>query len=63
MRLTSEQMEQVRRDYRRWLGTVPPCGIPHEHPFNPCLPQEEGENRRLQCLTCGLWQRLALGAA
>jgi hypothetical protein len=58
---TFEQRERIRRAYARWRETTAPCGIPHEHPYNPCLPEEaEG---RLECLTCGLRQRLELEAA
>lgn len=59
--LQLDQVERLWRNYRRWLGTVAPCGISQVEIFNPCLPQEfEG---RLLCVTCGLWQRLELEAA
>lgn len=61
MRLTPEQLERARQTLRRWLGTAAPCGISHEHPYNPCLPEEF--DGRLACLTCGLRQRLELEVA
>lgn len=59
--LRPDQMERIRRDYRRWRGTVTPCGISHVEIYNPCLPEEF--EQRLECLTCGLRQRLELEAA
>jgi hypothetical protein len=59
--LRPDQLDEIRRNFRRWLGTVAPCEISHVDVFNPCLPEEfEG---RLLCVTCGLRQRLALEAA
>jgi hypothetical protein len=56
--LIPEQMEQIRADFWRWRSTQPPCGIPHDHVYNPCLP-ERGDFG-LWCATCGLSQRLEL---
>lgn len=61
MKLTPGQTERIRQAWARWRGALAPCGIPHEHPFNPCLPGEF--DGRLTCLTCGLRQRLELEAA
>lgn len=57
-KLTAEQIAKIRRCYRRWEGTLPPCEIPYFHPYNPCLPEEFAG--RLECVTCGLKQRLEL---
>jgi hypothetical protein len=62
--MTPEQMEEVRRAYRRWLQFTAPCGISHIDAYNPCLPAAvPGEPGKLWCLTCGFRQRLALEAA
>jgi hypothetical protein len=61
VKLTPEQLERARRLFRQWHGTVTPCGISHADVYNPCLPEEF--DGRLVCVTCGLRQRLALGAA
>jgi len=44
----------------QWRQFPAPCGIDHDHPYNPCMPEEY--DRRLLCLTCGFRQRLALEA-
>jgi hypothetical protein len=49
---------RIRDIVRRWLGAPAPCGISHEDPYNPCLPEED--HRGLWCATCGLRQRPAI---
>lgn len=56
--LSVAQLVRIRQDYARWRTTPAPCGISHEDPFNPCLPQEE--EGRMSCLTCGERQQLQL---
>lgn len=56
MTLTPAQLARIRRDYFEWQSTpVPPCGIPHGHPYNPCL-AERDDRGWLECVNCG--QRL-----
>ena len=57
-RLTPEQIAAAERGYRRWHGTLPPCGISHLHPCNPCL--AEDWDGKLRCLTCGMKQVLEI---
>jgi hypothetical protein len=57
-RLTPEQVEKIYQTYRRWLTTLPPCGIEHFHPYNPCLAEDWEGDGKLRCLTCGLRQVL-----
>lgn len=45
---------------QRWLAIPAPCGMPHEDPYNPCLP--ESDDGWLFCCTCGLRQRPAIPA-
>ncbi len=59
-RLTPEQVARIEMRYRRWHGTLPPCGISHLHPYNPCLAEDWDGDGKLRCLTCGLKQRLEL---
>jgi hypothetical protein len=58
--LTPEQMEALRAVYQRWRQFPAPCGISHDDPYNPCLP-EEVEPGRLACLTCYTWAAAGLG--
>jgi hypothetical protein len=56
--LTPEQIARILEDKRRWEQAPAPCGVPHSHPFNPCLPERDGG--LLWCATCGRDQRLEL---
>jgi hypothetical protein len=56
-KLTPAQLDRVRRLTRQWQGTPAPCGISYADPYNPCLPEEDGQ--RLLCLTCWEPRRLA----
>jgi hypothetical protein len=60
--LRYDQLAEIRRNWLRWLQGVPPCEISPVDIYNPCLPEPD-EDGRLQCLTCGLQQRLALEGA
>ncbi len=53
VRLTEAQLERMRRDQRDWQADPAPCGIPHDDPYNPCLPQREPDGL-LWCAMCGL---------
>lgn len=60
--LRYDQMQEIRRLFWLWRQFVPPCEISLIDAYNPCLPEPD-EDGRLQCLTCGAHQRLALEAA
>jgi hypothetical protein len=60
--LTWAQLQEAREKYRRWLGTVAPCGISHVDIYNPCLAEDVDHDGRLMCVNCGLRQRLELTA-
>jgi hypothetical protein len=50
---TPEQLEQMRHDQREWQAQpLPPCGIPHDDPYNPCMPERD-DFRGLWCALCG----------
>ena len=55
-----DQLAEIHRVFWQWRQFPAPCGIDHDHPYNPCMPEEY--DRRLLCLTCGFRQRLALEA-
>lgn len=53
--LTEEQKDAIRQVQAEWQRKPPPCGIPHDDDYNPCLP--ERVTAGLMCLTCGARRR------
>lgn len=59
-KLTDEQLARIRRVRREWQQYPPPCGIHHEHVYNPCLPEYDDDGW-LFCCTCGMRCRPQIG--
>jgi hypothetical protein len=53
--LTDAQLAKIRQDISDWQQQPAPCGIPHDHVYNPCLPQREPDGT-LWCCMCGAEQ-------
>lgn len=53
--LAPEILEEMRQNHAEWELKPAPCGISHDDPYNPCMP-EKAAQRKLQCMTCGLRQ-------
>ena len=50
--LTEAQLARMRQEQADWRDRPAPCGIAHDDPYNPCLPEREADGV-LWCLTCG----------
>jgi hypothetical protein len=57
-RRSKNRAHRRQRFAEQWLSRPAPCGIPHDDPYNPCLPERDRRGT-MWCSMCGADEAVA----